>query len=144
MAKDLRGEKIIGMAGETYVAYALSMMGVECSLVKQDGTDIIACKSMDDTLIVPQRIEVKTATWLNDKKLFNFSTSKGGDKRPYTKKDCDIIALCSIRQKAVLFFNVEKLQKVSKKIHMNDFMNEEDTKRSWQSSLYESQKHMEI
>ena len=78
---------------------------------------------------------------MNEKKLFNFSTSKGGDKRAYTKKDCDIIALCSIRQKGVLFFNVEKLQKVSKKIHMNDFMNEDDIKRTWQSSLYESQKH---
>ena len=141
MAKDIRGEKMIGTAGEAFVVYALSMMGVECSLVKQDGTDIIACKSIDDSLLVPQRIEVKTATWLNDKKPFNFSTSKGGDKRAYTKKDCDIIALCSIRQKGVLFFNVEKLQKVSKKIHMNDFMNEDDVKRTWQSSLYESQKH---
>ena len=45
------------------------MMGVECSLVKQDGTDIIACKSIDDSLLVPQRIEVKTATWLNEKNI---------------------------------------------------------------------------
>ena len=55
---------MIGTAGEAFVVYALSMMGVECSLVKQDGTDIIACKSIDDSLLVPQRIEVKTRTFI--------------------------------------------------------------------------------
>ena len=36
---------------------------------------------------------------------------------------------------------LKNYKKVSKKIHMNDFMNEDDIKRTWQSSLYESQKH---
>ena len=92
------------------VVYALSMMGVECSLVKQDGTDIIACKSIDDSLLVPQRIEVKTITWLNEKKLFNFSTSKGGDKRAIQKK-IRHHSFVFHQTKRCLFFNVEKLQK---------------------------------
>ena len=75
--------------------------------------------------------------------MYSFSISKGGDKRPYTKEDCDILALVSRETKSSsLFFNVEKFQdKVTKKIHLNDFMREEYMKQSWQSSLYESQKH---
>ena len=145
MAKGMRFEKLIGMAGELYTAFQLTMLGVECGLVKQDGTDIVAVKSVDGSLITPQRIEVKTATSLDKKNLFNFQISKGGDKRPYTKEDCDIIALCSITQKGVLFFNVEKFQhKITKKLHVNDFIKDEDIKKSWEQSLYESQKHMRI
>jgi len=145
MAKGMRFEKLIGMAGEFYTAFQLTMLGVECGLVKQDGTDIVAVKSVDGSLITPQRIEVKTATSLDKKNLFNFQISKGGDKRPYTKEDCDIIALCSITQKGVLFFNVEKFQhKITKKLHVNDFIKDEDVKKSWEQSLYESQKHMRI
>ena len=140
--KNIRGEKLIGSAGEAFTLFSLNMMGVEADLVKQDGTDIVATKSIDSNLLVAQRIEVKTATFISDKNLYSFSTSKGGDKRPYTKEDCDILALCAVRQKAVLFFNVEKFQdKVTKKIHINDFLREEYMKQSWQSSLYESQKH---
>jgi len=140
--KNIRGEKLIGSAGEAFTLFSLNMMGVEADLVKQDGTDIVATKSIDSNLLVAQRIEVKTATFISDKNLYSFSISKGGDKRPYTKEDCDILALCAVRQKAVLFFNVEKFQdKVTKKIHINDFLREEYMKQSWQSSLYESQKH---
>ena len=120
--KNIRGEKLIGSAGEAFTLFSLNMMGVECDLVKQDGTDIVATKSIDSNLLFAQRIEVKTATFISDKNLYSFSISKGGDKRPYTKEDCDILALCAVRQKAVLF-NVEKFQdKVTKKIHLNDFM----------------------
>ena len=139
--KKIRAEKIIGSAGEAFTLFTLNMLGVECDLVKQDGTDIVATKSIHGNLLVAQRIEVKTATFFSDKNLYSFSTSKGGDKRPYTKEDCDILALCAVRQKSVLFFNVEKLSTVTKKIHINSYMNEEDVKRSWESSLYESQKH---
>ena len=139
--KKIRAEKIIGSAGEAFTVFTLNMLGVECDLVKQDGTDIVATKSIHGNLLVAQRIEVKTATFFSDKNLYSFSTSKGGDKRPYTKEDCDILALCAVRQKSVLFFNVEKLSTVTKKIHINSYMNEEDVKRSWESSLYESQKH---
>jgi len=139
--RKIRGEKIIGSAGEAFTVFTLNMLGVECDLVKQDGTDIVATKSIHGNLLVAQRIEVKTATFFSDKNLYSFSTSKGGDKRPYTKEDCDILALCAVRQKSVLFFNVEKLSTVTKKIHINSYMNEEDVKRSWESSLYESQKH---
>jgi len=139
--RKIRGEKIIGSAGEAFTVFTLNMLGVECDLVKQDGTDIVATKSIHGNLLVAQRIEVKTATFFSDKNLYSFSTSKGGDKKPYTKEDCDILALCAVRQKSVLFFNVEKLSTVTKKIHINSYMNEEDVKRSWESSLYESQKH---
>ena len=145
MVKGMRFEKLIGMAGEFYTAFQLTMLGIECGLVKQDGTDIVAVKCVNGSLITPQRIEVKTATVFDKKSLFNFQISKGGEKRPYTKVDCDIIALCSITQKSVLFFNVEKFQhKITKKIHVNDFLRDEDVKRSWDQSLYESQKHMRI
>ena len=86
------------------------MMGVECSLVKQDGTDIVATKSIDSNLLFAQRIEAKTATFISDKNLYSFSISKGGDKRPYTKEDCDILALCAVRQKAVLFLMLKNFK----------------------------------
>ena len=36
----LRGEKIVGNAGESLTVFKLSMMGYAASLVKQDGVDI--------------------------------------------------------------------------------------------------------
>ena len=144
MVKNMRLEKLIGMAGEYCTALQLCMLGVDCGLVKQDGTDIVATKSVDGSLLVPQRIEVKTATYMN-KDLYNFQVVQGGDKRPYTKAECDIIALCAIKERSVIFFNVEKFQdKKTKKIHINDFRREEHIKMSWEQSLYESQKHTRI
>ena len=109
MAKGIRFEKLIGMAGEFYTAFQLTMLGIECGLVKQDGTDIVAVKCVNGSLITPQRIEVKTATYMN-KDLYNFQVVQGGDKRPYTKAECDIIALCAIKERSVIFFNVEKFK----------------------------------
>ena len=45
-------------------AFELTMLGVQCDLVKQDGTDVVAIKGFD--VPVAQRIEVKTSTHTNE------------------------------------------------------------------------------
>ena len=77
-----RSEKLIGTAGELFTAFELTMLGIECDLIKQDGTDVVAVKG--DGVFMAQRIEVKTATFIDKKKCYCFSTSKGKPKRPYT------------------------------------------------------------
>ena len=64
------GMKMIGHIAEAYVVYALSKLGVEAFMVKQDGIDVVALRGPG--VLVAQRIEVKGATY-NDKNLYSFS-----------------------------------------------------------------------
>ena len=138
MAKSVRTHKLTGTAGELYTAFQLCMLGVECDLVKQDGTDIVAIKSTG--LQVAKRIEVKTSTHINEKNQYSFTTSKGGQKRPYTKEDCDILALVALPERKIHFFPVSRLlTTITKKIHVDTFIREEDLiKRTWEYSLERS------
>ena len=65
MVKGIRSEKLTGTAGELLTAFKLTMLGVHCDLVKQDGTDIIAIKGHG--LPMALRVEVKTSTHTNEK-----------------------------------------------------------------------------
>ena len=109
----IRAEKLTGTAGELFTAFELTMLGIECDLIKQDGTDVVAVKG--DGVLLAQRIEVKTATSVDKKKCYCFSTSKGKPKRPYTKFDCDIIALVALPQRNIQFMSVESLPGLTKK-----------------------------
>ena len=132
-----RAEKLIGTAGELFTAFELTMLGVECDLVKQDGTDVVAIKG--DGIFLAQRIEVKTATYIDKKKCYCFSTSKGNPKRAYTKDDCDILALVSLPQRNIQFMPVGCLPGVTKKIHTDTFeYDKELIERSWKYSLKKS------
>jgi hypothetical protein len=132
-----RTEKLIGTAGELFTAFELTMLGVECDLIKQDGTDVVAVKG--DGVFMAQRIEVKTATYVDKKKCYSFSTSKGNPKRHYTKLDCDIIALVALPQRKIQFMSVESLPGVTKKVHVNTFEHDKDLiKRSWDYALEKS------
>ena len=140
MAKSIRTEKLTGTAGELFAAFELTMLGVHCDLVKQDGTDIVAIKGFDAP--VAQRIEVKTSTHTNENykkngKQYSFTTSKGNNpKRPYTKEDCDILALVCLPERKIQFLPVGMCRGVTKKIHMDAFINDPDiTARSWQFAL---------
>ena len=140
MAKGIRSEKLTGTAGELFAAFELTMLGVQCDLVKQDGTDVVAIKGFDAP--VAQRIEVKTSTHTNENykkngKQYSFTTSKGNNpKRPYTKEDCDILALVCLPERKIQFLPVGMCRGVTKKIHMDAFINDPDiTARSWQFAL---------
>ena len=143
MAKGIRSEKLTGTAGELFAAFELTMLGVQCDLVKQDGTDVVAIKGFDAP--VAQRIEVKTSTHTNETykkngKQYSFTTSKGNNpKRPYTKEDCDILALVCLPERKIQFLPVGMCRGVTKKIHMDAFINDPDiTARSWQFALDKS------
>ena len=143
MAKSIRTEKLTGTAGELFAAFELTMLGVHCDLVKQDGTDIVAIKGFDAP--VAQRIEVKTSTHTNENykkngKQYSFTTSKGNNpKRPYTKEDCDILALVCLPERKIQFLPVGMCRGVTKKIHMDTFINDPDiTARSWKFALDKS------
>ena len=142
MAKSIRSEKLTGTAGELFAAFELTMLGVQCDLVKQDGTDVVAIKGFD--VPVAQRIEVKTSTHTNENykkngKQYSFTTSKGNPKRPYTKEDCDILALVCLPERKIQFLPVGMCRGVTKKIHMDTFINDPDiTARSWKFALDKS------
>ena len=143
MAKSIRSEKLTGTAGELFAAFEFTMLGVQCDLVKQDGTDVVAIKGFD--VPVAQRIEVKTSTHTNENykkngKQYSFTTSKGNNpKRPYTKEDCDILALVCLPERKIQFLPVGMCRGVTKKIHMDTFINDPDiTARSWKFALDKS------
>jgi len=142
MAKSIRSEKLTGTAGELFAAFELTMLGVQCDLVKQDGTDVVAIKGFD--VPVAQRIEVKTSTHTNanykkNGKQYSFTTSKGNPKRAYTKEDCDILALVCLPERKIQFLPVGMCRGVTKKIHMDAFINDPDiTARSWKFALDKS------
>ena len=139
MVKGIRSEKLTGTAGELFAAFELTMLGVQCDLVKQDGTDVVAIKGFG--VPIAQRIEVKTSTHTNEKykkggKQYSFTTSKGNPKRAYTKEDCDILALVCLPERKIQFLPVGMCRGVTKKIHMDAFINDPDiTARSWHFAL---------
>ena len=136
----LRGEKIVGNAGENLTVFKLSMLGYAASTVKQDGVDIAVVGGVD--LKVAQRVEVKTVLQSDDIGRYSFTVSKGKDKKCYTRKDCDIIALAALDIEKVLFFPVESFTNVrSLSLNMNDFKNPSD-KNEWASVLEYSQNMM--
>ena len=121
----LRGEKIVGNAGESLTVFKLSMMGYAASLVKQDGVDIAVVGGVG--LKVAQRVEVKTVLQRDNMARYSFTISKGKDKRCYTRNDCDIIALAALDIEAVLFFPVESFtSNRSLSLTKNDFRNPTD------------------
>jgi|TARA_E500000318_G_C3498279_1_gene187311 hypothetical protein len=141
-----RSAKQTGMAGELFTAFELAMLDVQCDLVKHDGTDVVAIKG--PKVFMSQKIEVKTCTYKNEKNLYCFSISKGGQKSRYTKSDCDILALVSLPQRNIMFYSVGSLSGITKKIHFNTFKNDRDLiKKSWdialKNSLDESKKMLE-
>lgn len=139
MVNSIRSEKLTGTAGELFAAFELTMLGVQCDLVKQDGTDVVAINGFG--VPIAQRIEVKTSTHTNEKykkggKQYSFTTSKGNPKRAYTKEDCDILALVCLPERKIQFLPVGMCRGVTKKIHMDAFINDPDiTARSWQFAL---------
>ena len=136
----LRGEKIVGNAGESLTVFKLSMMGYAASLVKQDGVDIAVVGG--EGLKVAQRVEVKAVLQRDNLARYSFTISKGSDKRCYTRNDCDIIALVALDIEQVLFFPVESFMNVrSLSLTMNDFKNPSD-KNEWASVLEYSQDMM--
>ena len=139
MVKGVRAEKIVGNAGENLTVFKLSMLGYAASTVKQDGVDIAVVGGKD--LIVAQRVEVKTVLQSDEGKYY-FGISKGKDRRCYTRKDCDIIALASLSEEKVLFFPVESFT-TTKSITLtkNDFLNPSE-KNQWAEVLAYSQKMM--
>ena len=57
---------------------------------------------------------------------------KVNPKRPYTKEDCDILALVCLPERKIQFLPVGMCRGVTKKIHMDAFINDPDiTARSW-------------
>jgi len=137
MVENLREHKLIGTAGELFTAFELTMMGVQCDLIKQDGTDVVAVKG--NKVLLAQRIEVKTSTYVDEKKCYSFSVSKGGKKRRYTKEDCDIIALVALPERTIQFFSVGSISGITKKVHINTFRNDKDIiSSSWDNALKNS------
>ena len=139
----LRGEKIVGNAGENATVLKLSMLGYAASTVKQDGVDIAVVGGAG--LKVAQRVEVKTVLQSDDMRKYNFTISRGVDKRCYTRSDCDIIALVALdipASDAVLFFPVESFMSVkSLSLTQNDFYNPSE-KHQWKEVLDYSQDMM--
>ena len=141
----LRGEKIVGNAGENATVLKLSMLGYAASTVKQDGVDIAVVGGAG--LKVSQRVEGKTVLQSDDMRKYNFTISKGTDRRCYTRKDCDIIALVALditahstsSTCAVLFFPVESFISVkSLSLTQHDFLQPSE-KNQWKSVLVFSQ-----
>ena len=126
------GMKILGHAAEAFVVYSLAKLGVEAFMVKQDGIDVVALKGPN--LLVAQRIEVKGASHTHNN-LYSFTCAKGKPKRPYTKEDCDIIAMVGLLDNTISFRAVEELHQITKKIHRRDFDSNDLTERTWNKAL---------
>jgi hypothetical protein len=95
-----------------------------------------------ENLKVAQRVEVKTVLQRDDMARYSFTICKGADKRCYTRKDCDIIALAALDIRSVLFFPVESFMTVkSLTLTKNDFNNPSE-KHQWSSVLDYSQDMM--
>ena len=133
----LRGEKIVGNAGEHLTVFDLSMLGYAASTVKQDGVDVAVVGGVD--LKVAQRVEVKTVLQRDDMARYSFTICKGADKRCYTRRDCDIVALAAMDIRRVLYFPVESFTSVKAlTLTKNDFFNP-SYKNEWSSVLAYSQ-----
>ena len=62
-------------------------------------------------------------------------SAKGKPKRPYTKEDCDIIAMVGLLDNTISFRAVEELHQITKKIHRRDFDSNDLTERTWNKAL---------
>ena len=133
----VRAEKIVGNAGENLTVFKLSMLGYAASTVKQDGVDIAVVGGKG--LEVAQRVEVKTILKADKDDKFSFLICKGNDRRCYTRRDCDIIALAVLSEEKVLFFPVESFTtKKSITLTKNDFYKPSE-KNEWPEVLRYSQ-----
>ena len=133
----LRGEKIVGNAGENLTVFELSMLGYAASTVKQDGVDIAVVGG--EGLKVAQRVEVKTVLQRDDMARYSFTICKGADKRCYTRKDCDIVALAAMDIRRVLFFPVESFTSVKALTLIKNDFHKPFEKNQWGAVLEYSQ-----
>jgi Holliday junction resolvase-like predicted endonuclease len=98
---------IVGQAGEHLVAAVLFEMGVQCAVCPTPGMDLVA---FDHKRV--WRIEVKTTTKIypSDKVCYAFNTSRGNSKkRRLNNKTCDLLALCALPVRRVIFRNIETI-----------------------------------
>ena len=112
-----------GEIGEYICALRLLQMGVPCRIVNMGTTDIIA-----EYENRPWRIQVKSSIMkgydgLKDKrKSYQFGTSKGGKKTPFSITDFDICALVAIDRELVYFTPVHKVcNQVTKRMTPSKF-----------------------
>lgn len=115
-----------GQIGETVCMLRLLRMGVSCSFVHLNKTDILA--QWEDK---PIRIQVKSSTFKNSYRrkngreywCYHFSICSGGSpKQPLTKEVCDVIALVALDLDKVIFLNVDDTNgHVTKRLGKKDF-----------------------
>ena len=118
-----------GKVGELVCMVRLMKLGVACEMVHMGTTDIIA--QTEDGLI---RVQVKASQFKRNKNGsgYHFSLAYGGNKRPLTKENCDVVALVALDRERVLFKPVECLKgQITKRFLPHKFDRDDLESRSW-------------
>ncbi len=122
----------IGQAGEYLCAAILIEMKIQTMVSPTEGADLLAfCNNRY------WRIEVKTANKLEarDSTLFHFGTSRGSKvKTKVTIEKCDIVALCALPFRRVIFRHVNAITSKSTRLSKNRFIAGCE-RESWQESI---------
>lgn len=119
-----------GEIGEYICAMRLLKMGIPCRIVNMGTVDIVA----EDQGIL-WRIQVKSSVVKGNRRAndtnmsYQFNTSKGGKKIPFSKEDCDIMAFVATDKELVVFAPMPKLTKqVTKRMSPKRFTLDESMK----------------
>ena len=111
----------------------LMKLGVSCEIVHMGTTDIIA--ETEDGLI---RVQVKASQFKRNRNGsgYHFSLAYGGNKRPLTKENCDVVALVALDREWVLFKPVECLKgQLTKRFLPQKFDKDDLERRTWEFCL---------
>ena len=122
-----------GRIGELIAALRLEQLGVSTKISPINGFDIIA--SLNGKLY---RVQVKARNVPDTSRPSHYmwTTSSGSrKKKPYTNKECDIIALVSIAHENVFFFAVVGETNVTKRLRVNLFDDRSIAQSSWDQAI---------
>lgn len=126
---------VLGKEAEFYVAYYLSKLGYEASVVNHQGYDIVA-EVKNKTI----KVEVKgSRSKIKDRNGFRFATKQGAykNKRYLTQQmNSHIVAFCCMMDTPRIFFKpTHKITSISHSIYSIHFQNKDLEKETFDQSL---------
>jgi hypothetical protein len=92
----------VGRVGEFIAAARIEMAGWRAVPAAADGVDLVAMR--DDRVV---RVQVKATSILIGATRYQFSTSRGRDRRVLSRDDCDVVSLVCTDIGRCIFRRVE-------------------------------------
>ena len=124
-----------GKLGEFICATHLQRMGEKTEIVNLSTIDLIVHKN---SRVI--RIQVKSSDYkLKDNKHtfrgYQFSTVHGGDKRPLTEKECDVIGFVATDLGRVIFKPAKNFNQITKRFAKKHFLQNNIEQASWNETM---------